>query len=77
MSSGCASGDQAGPEPVKIAVRVDGEDLKRFDVTAASGKFQEFELKQKLRGGPRRLGVAFLNDYLKPDAPDPASRRSC
>ena len=69
-----ASGDQAGPEPVKIAIRVDGEDLKRFDVTAASGKFQEFQLKQKLRGGPRRLGVAFLNDYLKPDAPDPAQR---
>ncbi len=69
-----ASGDQAGPEPVKIAIRVDGEDLKRFDVTAAAGKFQEFQHKQKLRGGPRRLGVAFLNDYLKPDAPDPAQR---
>ena len=74
MSSGCASGDQAGPEPVKIAIRVDGEDLKRFDVTAASGKFQEFQLRQKLRGGLCRLGVAFLNDYLKPDAPDPAQR---
>ena len=48
-----ASGEQAGPEPVKIAVRVDGEDLKRFDVTAAAGKFQEFQLKQKLGGGPR------------------------
>ncbi len=48
-----ASGDQAGPEPVKIAIRVDGEDLKRFDVTAASGKFQEFQIKQEVRGGPR------------------------
>ena len=69
-----ALGDQAGPEPVKIAIRVDGEDLKRFDVTAASDKFQEFQVKQKLQAGPRRLGVAFLNDYLKPDAPDPAHR---
>src|ERR1700677_1841201 len=69
-----ASGDQAGPEPVKIAIRVDGADLKQFDVTAAAGKFQQFQLKEKLGGGPRRLGVAFLNDYLKPDAPDPAQR---
>ena len=65
-----ASGDQAGPEPVKIAVRIDGKDLKRFDVTAPAGKFQNIELKQNLRGGLRRLAVAFLNDYYKPDDPD-------
>ena len=69
-----ASGDQAGPEPVKMAVRIDGKDLKQFDVTAPSGKFQDFQLKQNLRGGPRRLAVAFLNDYYKPDAPDPKQR---
>ena len=71
-----ASGDQAGPEPVKIAVRIDGKDLKRFDVTAPSGKFQNIEFKQNLRGGPRRLSVAFLNDYYKPDDPDPEEARS-
>ena len=46
-----ASGDQAGPEPVKIAVRIDGKDLKKFDVTAPAGKFQDFQFKQNLRGG--------------------------
>ena len=69
-----ASGDQAGPEPVKIAVRIDGKDLKKFDVTAPAGKFQDFEFKQNLRGGLRRLAVAFLNDYYKPDDPDPKKR---
>ena len=69
-----AYGDQAGPEPVRMAVRIDGKELKRFDVTAASGKFQEYSFRQNLRGGPRRLSVAFLNDYYEPNAPDPKQR---
>jgi hypothetical protein len=69
-----ASGDQAGPEPVKIEVRVDGKGLKKFDVTAPAGKFQDVQFKQNLRGGTRRLAVAFLNDYYKPDHPDPKQR---
>ena len=69
-----ACGDQAGPDPVRMAVRIDGKELKRFDVTAPSGKFQDFQFRQNLRGGPRRLSVAFLNDYYEPNAPDPKQR---
>jgi len=69
-----ASGDQAGPEPVRMAVRIDGKDLKRFDVTAARGSWEECTFHQKLRQGKRRLSVAFLNDYYKPDDPDPRKR---
>ena len=64
-----ACGDQAGPEPVRMAVRIDGKDLKRFDVTVPSGKFQDFQFRQSLRGGLRRLSVAFLNDYYQPTQP--------
>lgn len=69
-----ACGDQAGPDPVRMAIRIDGKELKRFDVTAPSGKFQDYQFRQNLRSGPRRLSVAFLNDYYKPDAPDPKQR---
>jgi hypothetical protein len=69
-----ACGDQAGPEPVKMEVRIDGKPLKRFDVTAPSGKFQDYQFKQNLRGGLRRLSVLFLNDYYQPNAPDPKQR---
>jgi hypothetical protein len=69
-----ACGDQAGPEPVRMAVRIDGKDLKRFDVSAPSGKFQDFVVRQSLRGGPRRVSVAFLNDYYNPGHPDPKQR---
>ena len=33
-----ACGDQAGPEPVRMAVRIDGKELKRFDVTGPCGQ---------------------------------------
>ncbi len=69
-----ASGDQAGAEPVRMAVRIDGKELKRFDVTASRGNSQECAFRQKLRAGQRRLSVAFLNDYYKPDDPDPRKR---
>ena len=69
-----ACGDQAGPDPVRMAVRIDGKELKRFDVTAPAGKFQDFQFRQNLRGGPRRVSIAFLNDYYEPSAPDPKQR---
>ena len=69
-----ACGDQAGPEPVRMAVRVDGKELKRFDITAPSGKFQDVQFQQNLRGGLRRLSVAFLNDFYNPDAKDTNQR---
>jgi hypothetical protein len=69
-----ACGDQAGSEPVRMAVRIDGKDLKRFDVTAGPGRFQDFHFRQALRSGHRRLSVAFLNDYYNPSHPDPKQR---
>jgi Protein of unknown function (DUF1592)/Protein of unknown function (DUF1588)/Protein of unknown function (DUF1585)/Protein of unknown function (DUF1587)/Protein of unknown function (DUF1595)/Ca-dependent carbohydrate-binding module xylan-binding/Planctomycete cytochrome C len=69
-----ASGDQAGHEPVRMAVRIDGKELKRFDVTVQPGKSQDFPVRQKLRSGQRRLSVAFLNDYYNPSDPDPKRR---
>jgi Protein of unknown function (DUF1592)/Protein of unknown function (DUF1588)/Protein of unknown function (DUF1585)/Protein of unknown function (DUF1587)/Protein of unknown function (DUF1595)/Ca-dependent carbohydrate-binding module xylan-binding/Planctomycete cytochrome C len=69
-----AAGDQAGSEPVRMQVRVDGKAIMKFDVTAPSGQFRDFQLKQNLRGGPRRLSVAFLNDYYEPNSPDPKQR---
>ncbi len=69
-----ASGDQAGPEPVRMAVRIDGKELKKFDVTASSGKFQDFQMQQNLRGGIRggwRLRFSMI--ITSPMPPIPSS----
>jgi mono/diheme cytochrome c family protein len=58
------AGDQFGDTPVKVMLRVMGEDVKQFDVTATADKPAVIEAKVKVKPGTGRVGVAFLN----PDA---------
>jgi hypothetical protein len=69
-----AWGDQAGPEPARMAVRIDNFEHRRFDVAAVRDAPQDYDLHVELDGGPHALGVAFLNDYYAPDASDPGER---
>ncbi len=69
-----ASGDQAGPEPVKMALRLAGKELKVFTVTAKAEASQACEFKLAIPAGKQRVAVAFLNDYYRADDPDPANR---
>ncbi len=67
-------GDQAGPEPVQIELRLNGQPAGRFTVTATPAAPQVITTNLALAAGRQRLAVAFLNDYYQPDAPDPAQR---
>jgi len=69
-----AFAQQAGQEPARLALKVDGKGLRRFDVPAEEGSPGVYELKQKLRGGRRKVAVEFLNDYWEPENPDPSRR---
>jgi Protein of unknown function (DUF1592)/Protein of unknown function (DUF1588)/Protein of unknown function (DUF1585)/Protein of unknown function (DUF1587)/Protein of unknown function (DUF1595)/Ca-dependent carbohydrate-binding module xylan-binding len=68
------SGDQAGDEPVKMAVRLDGKDLEKFDVTSKAGTEQEIKSRTRLAKGSPKIGVAFLNDFYNPNDPQPDNR---
>lgn len=59
-----AYGEQAGPEPVRMAVRVDGKDAATFTVPNKSAK--PFEVPVQLGAGQHAIGAAFLNDYYNP-----------
>jgi hypothetical protein len=69
-----AYGQQAGQEPVRMAVLIDGKRLRTFDVKGVEDAPGTYEVKERLRGGDRRLAASFLNDYYKPDDPDPGQR---
>ncbi len=69
-----AFGDQAGNEPVKMALRLDGNDLQTFDVRASEGHARTFEVLIHADVGRHRVSVAFLNDFFNPDADDPDQR---
>ena len=69
-----AWGDQAGDEPVKMALRIDGTDVEIFEVRATARKPRDYELRHRMEGGEHRVAAAFLNDYFNPEASDPRRR---
>ncbi|HND56232.1 MAG TPA: DUF1587 domain-containing protein [Pirellulaceae bacterium] len=66
-----ACGDQAGPDPARMTFRVDGKDVKTFDVPTPRGDAQPYELRMKLTAGKHKFTAAFINDYYMPKATDP------
>jgi mono/diheme cytochrome c family protein len=69
-----AYGDQAGSEPVNMAVRVDGQTVASHEVKAVTAQPGLYETTVKLAAGAHRLGAAFLNDYYNPNESNPAKR---
>ncbi len=61
-----AHGDQAGDEPAKLVVSLDGKKLKELAVKAKSAdEPQIVSLNVKLRPGRRNFKLEFINDYYK------------
>lgn len=69
-----AFGDQAGDESVKMALRVDGRNVKEFEVRATGDAPSSYTARVALKEGTRRVAIDFLNDFYQPDHPDPAQR---
>ena len=60
-----AFGQQAGDEPARMTVALDGVVLETFDVTAV--EFADHTLTSEIQQGPRTISVAFINDFYEPD----------
>jgi len=56
-----------GDEPVRIALELDGKELKKFDVKAVDGKAEIYEVTLQLKKGEYRGSVRFLNPYSEKD----------
>jgi hypothetical protein len=65
---------QAGPDPVMMAILVDGRLLERFPIDTGLDVPRIIEIETDLRAGMRRVEISFLNDYYDPENPDPAQR---
>ncbi|GIW89474.1 MAG: hypothetical protein KatS3mg108_3798 [Isosphaeraceae bacterium] len=66
-----ASGDQAGPEPARMALRLAGRQLRVVDVPSSPQNPSTYNLSLNLRKGKNAVALAFVNDYYQPDSPDP------
>jgi hypothetical protein len=69
-----AFAQQAGPEPARMEFRIDGEAIKVFDVAAVENAPAIYETRVTLPAGKKRFAAAYINNYVKPDDPDPNNR---
>jgi hypothetical protein len=57
--------DQAGSEPTRVTLRVDGQDGQTFDVTGTAAAPQTVEATVRVKAGAKRVGAAFINDHVE------------
>ena len=62
-----AFGQQAGPDPARLAFQVDGKTVDVADVEAEELAPGSFEARVMVSTGSHQLGFAFLNDYYVSD----------
>lgn len=61
-----AFGDQAGDEPAKMALLLDGQAVQTFEVKAVRTSPVIYEVPIDVQRGVHKIAVSFLNDYYKP-----------
>jgi hypothetical protein len=69
-----AAASQAGDEPAKMAVRLDGKEVGGFEVPNLPDEIREYSVEVKVEKGGHRIDVAFLNDFYDPEAADQTRR---
>lgn len=73
-----AGGQQAGPEPVKIAFFVDRNQVGVVEVRNGYDDPKPYSVEITIEAGNHSVGAGFINDYYKPEHPDPQQRdRNC
>ena len=69
-----ATAQQAGGEPARMRVSLDGKALEQFKVENVAPAPETFELELTLLKGEHTFAAAFINDYFAPEAADPMDR---
>ncbi len=69
-----AFGQQAGPDPVRMTLHFDGRAVRTVDVKATRDAPEVYETHITASAGVKQFAAAFVNDYYRPDDPDPANR---
>ena len=67
-----AFGRQAGDEPVRLGVDVDGDRVGTLNVPAEQSTPHSIDVT--LPAGTTSVGVTFINDFYRPNHPDPSQR---
>lgn len=63
-----AFGEQAGDEPVKVRLTVEGSKPVEIDVPATEAEPGEYTVEIDVNAGKRRVAIEFLNDFYQAEA---------
>ncbi|MEO6035187.1 MAG: DUF1592 domain-containing protein, partial [Verrucomicrobiota bacterium] len=69
-----AYGEQAGDEPARMEIWAGGQKIKTFDVTATQSKPAIYEAPFSVPAGQQKIAVAYINNYVNKNDPDPSNR---
>ena len=69
-----AYGQQAGDQPVRMQLRIDGASHDVVDVPATQSEPGIYERTLDLNAGQINVELVFVNDYYQPQHPDPNER---
>lgn len=69
-----AAGDQAGPDKVQMGIRFDEQELTTVQVRSRPDRPTLHTHSFDATAGPHRVGLAFLNDYYKPESENQKER---
>ncbi len=64
-----AAQDEAGPDPAHMIVRIDGEQIMKFDVRNRVRNPRAYTLPVRLKAGTHKVGIAYDNDFFDQNAP--------
>src|SRR4051812_49169585 len=64
-----AYGEQAGPEPARMAFLVDDQEVMKFDVTVMRNRPRVYQMRLPVRAGKHKFSAAYLNNYNNPKDP--------
>ena len=63
------NGDQAGEDPVKVKIKLDGRTIIEKSVTASGEDYQSFDVGKRLKAGQHELAISFVNDFFDQSLP--------
>ncbi|MEQ1932470.1 MAG: DUF1592 domain-containing protein [Fimbriimonadaceae bacterium] len=69
-----ACGMQAGPDPCRMQILVNGKPVQEFDVPQRADKPTDFEFPISFEPGRHRIAAAFTNDFYNPTDPKVTNR---
>jgi len=64
----------AGPEPPRMQVSLNGQPVETLEVKVMEEERRDFVVKLKPGKGTHKISVAYLNNYVNNDSPDPSLR---